>query len=59
MQIVNKIVQFDEYCPKCQYRDYDEAANPCFECLQYPVNQHTKQPVYFKEGKAIIRKEKK
>lgn len=59
MEIVHKIVQFDEYCPKCVYRDYDEAANHCYECLQEPSNVHTQQPVYFKEGKAKIIKTRK
>lgn len=56
MEIINKIVQFDEYCPKCIYRDYDEAENPCYDCLQQPSNVHTTQPVFFKEGKARIKK---
>lgn len=59
MEIINKIVQFDEYCPKCIYRDYDEATNPCYECLQQPSNVHTKEPVCFKEGKAKIIKTRK
>lgn len=62
MEIIHKIVQFDEYCPKCVYRDYDEAANPCYECLTMPANVHTAEPIYFKEGKAKViktRKEKK
>ena len=56
MEIIHKIVEFDGYCNKCKYRDYDEAANPCYECLQNPTNEHTKEPVYFQEGKAITRK---
>ena len=59
MEIVRKIVQFDEYCPKCVYRDYDEAANPCYECLTMPANVHTDEPIYFKEGKAKVIKTRK
>lgn len=59
MTITEKIVNFDQYCNKCKYRNFEEEENPCYECLQYGANVHTDQPVNFKEGKAIIRKEKK
>ena len=46
------IVEFDQYCNKCVYRDYDEMMKPCYECLDDPVNIYTRKPTHFQEGPA-------
>lgn len=48
MEIIDKIVNFDEYCNKCEYCDLSEQDDPCFECLQYPVNEYSHKPTKFK-----------
>lgn len=46
------IVEFNDYCNKCKYRDYDEMMSPCFECLEDPTNTYTNRPTKFDEGPA-------
>ena len=45
----DKIVNFHEYCAECVYFDKEEKDDPCFECLENPVNEFSHRPVYFKE----------
>lgn len=44
-----KIVDFHEYCPECKYYDRSERDDPCFDCLDEPVNVYSHRPVHFKE----------
>ena len=49
MESVYKIVYFDQYCNKCKHRDLKEEQEPCRECLDWPVNEYSHQPVKFEE----------
>lgn len=44
-----KIVEFGEYCQKCEYYDKEESEEPCWGCLDTPTNTFSHKPVYFKE----------
>ena len=44
-----KIVDFHKYCDICKYKDLSERDDPCFECLDEPVNAYSDRPVNFKE----------
>lgn len=44
-----KIVHFGEYCPKCEHYPKSESEDPCWECLDTPMNSWSHKPVYFKE----------
>ena len=44
-----KEVYFDKYCPTCKHQDLRETEDPCFDCLDEPVNQYSHKPVYFEE----------
>lgn len=46
-----KIVIFDKYCPKCKYYNKSESEDPCWECLDDPVNAWSHKPVRFEEEK--------
>lgn len=46
------IVRFDEWCKKCKYFTKTESEDPCWECLDEPINDSTNQPVKFEEPKA-------
>ena len=48
MQYDYKIVRYDIYCNKCEYKKTNEAFEPCYECLNNPVNLHSRKPVNFK-----------
>lgn len=50
MEIFDKEVRFDIYCPKCIHEKQDEAMDPCNECLAHPVNENTAKPINFKEA---------
>ena len=45
-----KEVIFGDYCPKCEYSDRPESANPCWDCLDSPSNEDSHKPLYFKEA---------
>lgn len=45
----NKEVFFDVYCPTCKYKDRPESANPCWDCLDEPVNVDSHKPKYWEE----------
>ena len=44
-----KEVDFEKYCKICEYCDTPETDDPCFDCLDEPVNLHSRKPVNFKE----------
>lgn len=46
-----KIVLFDKYCPICKHYKKTEDEDPCWECLDDPVNVWSHKPVRFKEAK--------
>jgi hypothetical protein len=46
----NKEVFFDVYCPRCEYKNRPESANPCWDCLESPVNVDSHKPLYFEEA---------
>lgn len=49
--MAEKIVEFHEYCEKCKYWEKSEEEDPCFECLENPVNVDSHKPVKFEEDK--------
>ena len=49
MEDCYKEVYFGEYCNKCKYNDRSEGEDPCYECLENPVNLYSHKPVKFKE----------
>ncbi len=44
-----KEVFFDEYCPKCEFSEYAENQDPCWDCLANPVNENSHKPTEYKE----------
>lgn len=38
-------VHFNEYCETCKHRDLSEKDDPCFDCLDEPVNVNSHKPV--------------
>lgn len=46
-----KIVEFDIWCERCKNKDKSETDDPCFECLENPVNIGSRKPVKFEEKK--------
>lgn len=44
-----KLVDFVEYCPKCQYEKLKEEDEPCNDCIANAVNLYSHKPIYFKE----------
>ena len=47
----DKIVDFEQWCPECLYFGYDEADEPCHECLGEPVNADSHKPTKFRPAK--------
>ena len=44
-----KEVDFDTYCPLCKDWETSVEEDPCFECLDEPVNVDSHKPVNFEE----------
>lgn len=42
-----KIVEYD--CNNCKNRDLDQSDDICHECLQTPVNLHSRKPINFEQ----------
>jgi hypothetical protein len=46
-----KEVYFEDYCPKCKYKNNIESCDECDECLDNCVNQDSHKPIRFEEEK--------
>ena len=44
-----KEVYFDQYCKTCKHAKKDSYEDPCFECLDNPVNLYSHKPVKWEE----------
>lgn len=54
--MVQKIVEFEKWCPKCIHFDKPENEEPCWECLTNATNEDSHRPINFKKAN---KKEKK
>lgn len=48
-----KIIDFREYCPKCEHWEKSESEDPCCTCLYTPTNTYSYRPVCFKEKEGL------
>lgn len=51
MEQVFKEVYFDKYCSTCIHEDKKESEDPCWDCLDEPVNTYSHKPLYYKKEK--------
>lgn len=49
MEYREHIVLFEDWCKKCKHAKVKDNEMPCDECLGYPVNTDSRQPVLFEE----------
>lgn len=42
-------VNYEKYCDICKHADCPEHEDPCFECLDNPLNYFTEKPVKWEE----------
>ncbi len=49
MEDIYKEVYFDQYCKNCTYEKTAEKDEPCYECLNNPVNLYSHKPVNFEK----------
>lgn len=49
MQYINKEVYFNQYCSTCKHKDIPDVKDPCNECLDNPMNEHSHKPVKYEE----------
>lgn len=43
-----KLVEYDKWCQTCQHFKECETGDPCNDCLNEPVNDDSRKPVYYK-----------
>ncbi len=55
MELYEKEVYFGEWCPKCVNHDKPETEDPCWDCLDNPMNIESHKPLYFKEGTHVTK----
>jgi hypothetical protein len=44
------IVEFENYCKTCEYKDSKSTEDPCDECLGSPVREFSRKPLNYKES---------
>lgn len=49
MEYRNKEVRFDLYCDTCKHFNRDESNDICEECVESPVNEHSRKPIKYEE----------
>ena len=46
---MEKEVYFGEYCKTCENEKKKEEDDPCYDCLNNPVNEDSHKPIHYKE----------
>lgn len=44
-----KEVYYDEFCKKCKFEEREEDEDPCWYCLDEPMNINSHKPLEFRE----------
>ena len=44
-----KEVYFDKYCKTCEHHNKKESEDPCWDCLNEPVNAESHKPIKWEE----------
>ena len=48
MEITEKFVDFT-YCKTCKHEECKDYLDPCYDCLNNPVNTHSVRPLRYEE----------
>lgn len=51
MESREHIVEFENWCAKCQHVAASVTEDPCIECVSTPVNTDSRKPVKWEEKK--------
>lgn len=51
--MADKEVYYYKYCKSCKYKNLPENEDPCWDCLDQPVNEDSHKPVKWEEGKKV------
>lgn len=46
---MEKEVYFGDYCKTCKYEKVSEQDDPCYDCLNNPVNEDSHKPIRWEE----------
>lgn len=49
MEDTYKEVYFGHYCRTCKHQNLSDQEDPCFDCLNEPVNLYSHKPVKWEE----------
>ena len=42
-------VDFEKFCKKCKHEKKKETEQPCHDCLENPMNLHSRKPTRWEE----------
>lgn len=46
---MEKEVYFGDYCKTCKHEKVSEQDDPCYDCLDNPVNEYSHKPIRWEE----------
>lgn len=46
---MEKEVYFGDYCKTCKHEKVSEQDDPCYDCLNNPINEDSHEPVRWEE----------
>ena len=46
---MEKEVYFGDYCKTCKHKKVSEQDDPCYDCLNNPVNEDSHKPIRWEE----------
>ena len=48
---IERMVDFEKWCPKCKHNDVAENMIPCAYCMETSIREYTDKPDKFEEKK--------
>ncbi len=48
-QVNMKIVDFEHYCPTCEFSNIADVEDPCNDCLTVPAREYSHKPEKYQE----------
>lgn len=50
---MEKIVEFEKWCHKCEHFNVEDWDYPCHECMEAVAREDSRKPEYFKDKEGV------